>query len=517
MRKTSITRRQWLKSAGALILVLASSLAGPEPTWADEKTNAIDIGSRRELFVDDSLIDTIERARRVLHHPVRREIALVRNKPWEGNTSGYTTVFQDGDLYRMYYRGTDTVYTQGKVTMPHREVTCYAESRDGITWTRPELGLVEFQGSKKNNIIWDGIGSHCFTPFKDTRDDCPPDARYKAISRGRPQAKKGLYVFKSSDGIHWKVIRDEPVITRGAFDSQNLTFWDATRGEYRCYLRDFRRDRKPGGRDIRTCTSKDFVSWSEPEFLKYSPGRTSQLYTNGVVPYHRAPHIFVGFPTRYVDHGWAESTKRLPQRAYRELVASSSRRSGTAFTDGMFMSSRDGLHFDLWPESFIRPGVQRPGSWFYGDNYQNWGIVETRSHLDGAPDELSIYVSEAGRQKNGNRLRRHTLRIDGFVSVNAPLSGGEFLTKPLRFAGSQLEINFSTSAAGSVRVELQDARGKPIPGFALADCHLQFGDELERMVTWKSGKDVSKLAGKPVRLRFELRDADLYAFQFVQQ
>ena len=170
--------------------------------------------------------------------------------------------------------------------MPHREVVCYAESKDGITWTWPELGLVEFNGSKKNNIIWDGVGSHCFTPFKDTKPDCEADAKYKAISRGRPQGKKGLYVFKSSDGIRWKLVRDEPVITTGAFDSQNLAFWDSLRGEYRAYVRDFR-----NGRDICTCTAKDFVNWSEPKFLKYSPSRASQLYTNGVIPYYRAPHI----------------------------------------------------------------------------------------------------------------------------------------------------------------------------------------------------------------------------------
>lgn len=481
-------------------------LALPLTTKADEP---IDIGSRRELFVDQHLIEQMDGMRLELHRPVPREISLVRNKSWEGNVSGYTTVFQDGDLYRMYYRGTDTIYTQGKVTSPHREVVCYAESQDGITWTRPELGLVDFGSSKKNNIIWDGIGSHCFTPFKDTKPNCPADAKYKAVSRGRPQGKKGLYVFKSSDGIYWRLIRDEPVITTGAFDSQNLAFWDSERGEYRAYVRDFR-----NGRDIRTCTSTDFVNWSEPEFLEYSPDRTSQLYTNGVIPYYRAPHIFVGFPTRYVDYGWAESTKQLPQREYRELVASSSRRSGTAFTDGMFMSSRDGSKFNIWPESFIRPGIQRPGSWFYGDNYQNWGIVETRSHLEGAPNELSFYVSEAGRQKNGNRLRRYTLRIDGFVSVTAPLSGGELVTKLLRFEGSQLEVNFSTSAAGSVRVEIQDADRKTVPGFALADCNEQFGDELDRIVSWKSGTDVSELSGKPVRLRFVLKDADLYSFHF---
>jgi hypothetical protein len=451
----------------------------------------------------------MEGVRFELHRPIPREVSLERNKRWEGNTSGYTTVFHDGDLYRMYYRGTHTVYTPGKVTSPHREVVCYAESKDGIHWTRPELGLVEFEGSTKNNILWDGVGSHCFTPFKDTNPDCPAEARYKAVSRGRPQGKKGIYVFKSSDGIHWKLIRDEPVITTGAFDSQNLAFWDSLRGEYRAYVRDFR-----NGRDIRTCTSKDFVNWTEPEFLEYSPERTSQLYTNGVIPYYRAPHIFLGFPTRYVDHGWAESTKQLPQREYRELVASSSQRSGTAFTDGMFMSSRDGATFHIWPESFIRPGIQRPGSWFYGDNYQNWGIVETRSHLPGAPNELSFYVSEAGRQDNGNRLRRYTLRVDGFVSAHAPLSGGELVTKPMTFEGSQLEINVSTSAAGSVRVEIQDADGKPVPGFSLDDCHPQYGDELDRVVSWKSGTEVSRLSGKPVRLRFVLQDADLYSLRF---
>jgi len=300
-------------------------------TTAAHSAEPIDIGSRRELFVDRHLIERMDKARLKLYRPAPREVSLVRNRPWEGNVSGYTTVFQDGDLYRMYYRGTDTIYTQGKVTSPHREVVCYAESKDGITWTRPELGLVEFNGSKKNNIIWDGVGSHCFTPFKDSNPDCEADAKYKAISRGRPQGKKGLYVFKSSDGIRWKLIRDEPVIVTGAFDSQNLAFWDSLRGEYRAYVRDFR-----DGRDIRTCTSKDFVNWIEPKFLKYSPARTSQLYTNGVIPYYRAPHIFVGFPTRYVDYAWADSTKQLPQREYRELVASSSRRSGTALTQVPF-------------------------------------------------------------------------------------------------------------------------------------------------------------------------------------
>jgi hypothetical protein len=106
------------------------------------------------------------------------------------------------------------------------------------------------------------------------------------------------------------------------------------------------------------------------------------------------------------------------------------------------------------------------------------------------------------------------MRVDGFVSASAPLGGGELLTKPLQFDGDRLSINFSTSAAGSIRVELQDAARKPIPGFTLADCNLQFGDQLNHTVSWKAGPDVSKLAKKPVRLRFQLKDADLYSFQF---
>ncbi|MBC7288835.1 MAG: hypothetical protein H5T86_12535, partial [Armatimonadetes bacterium] len=111
-------------------------------------------------------------------------------------------------------------------------------------------------------------------------------------------------------------------------------------------------------------------------------------------------------------------------------------------------------------------------------------------------------------------IRRYTLRIDGFVSVEAPLSGGEVLTRPLVFSGRELLLNVSTSAAGSIRVELQDPVGNAIPGFSLAECPEIFGDFLARPVRWKSGAELASLAGQPVRLRFELRDADLYSFQF---
>jgi hypothetical protein len=180
----------------------------------------------------------------------------------------------------------------------------------------------------------------------------------------------------------------------------------------------------------------------------------------------------------------------------------------------MLMCSRDGTHFSIWPESFIRPGLRLKDNWFYYDNAMAWGLIETASSIIGAPNEISLFAIEAMLQPGPVRLRRFTIRVDGFVSVCAPLSGGELLTRPVVFAGSKLALNYSTSAAGGVQVELQDAQGAPFRGFALADCDEIYGDQIERVVTWKGNSDLGKLAGAPVRLRFVLKDADLYSIQF---
>jgi hypothetical protein len=142
-------------------------------------------------------------------------------------------------------------------------------------------------------------------------------------------------------------------------------------------------------------------------------------------------------------------------------------------------------------------------------------VVETQSALAGAPNELSLYAGESYWTGKGSAVRRYTLRLDGFVSISGPMSGGEVVTKPLTFSGAKLAMNFATSAAGSVRVEIQDPAGPPIEGFSLANCPDHFGDAVERVITWNGGSDVRPLAGRPVRLHFVLKDADLYSFRFV--
>ena len=124
-----------------------------------------------------------------------------------------------------------------------------------------------------------------------------------------------------------------------------------------------------------------------------------------------------------------------------------------------------------------------------------------------------MYCQEHGRLPTAH-LRRYTLRTDGFVSVQAGFEGGEFLTQPLVFEGGELEMNYSTSAVGSVQVEIQDAEGRAIPGYGLDECPEKFGDEIEGTMGWNAGSGVGNLAGRPVRLRFALKDADMYAFRF---
>ena len=475
------------------------------------------LGSRLEVLVDDHLIQELKGgARHELHHPTPRDVVLVFDSPWEGNGCSYNSVVRDGDLFRMYYRGWQHTWREdGTMFRPHLGQLCYAESRDGLRWKKPELGLVEFDGSKKNNIVMSpGMGGTTadvghVSVFLDSNPDCPPEARYKAITRAL--APRGLLVFSSPDGLQWSPIRREPVIGEpGTFDSQNLAFWDPERKEYRVYFRYYRN----GIRDVRTCTSLDFIHWSDPRPLKYPGAPNEHLYTNQIQPYYRAPHIFLGFPARYVERDWSESMASLPNPEHRWMRLQHKKRYGAALSDTLLMTSRDGRVFHRWDKAFLRPGPQRKHSWAYSDHYVAWPLVETHSTLEGAANELSMYVIEGYWTGASTQLRRYAMRIDGFASVSAPLSGGEFITWPLKFDGNRLTINFSSSAAGDVRVEVQDDRGNPLDGYSLADCPPIFGDELERTVRWRSGTDVRAIAGQTVRIQFVIRDADLFAFQF---
>jgi len=437
-----------------------------------------EIGHRRELFVDDFLIDGLSGgAVRRLHQPVPRDVALKLDRPWEGQISAYFAAVRDGERILMYYRG--QAGPGGA-----NQVCCVAESRDGIHFDRINVGQFEFEGSTDNNIVWKGVGAHNFTPFLDSNPDAAADERFKAL--GYSHHGKGLGVFGSPDGIVWRELLDRPAITNGAFDSQNLAFWDPLR---KCYV-DFHRKGRNGVRDVMTCTSEDFRTWTEPEFLEYADSRHEHLYTNGIQPYSRAPHIYIGLPARFV-----------PGRT--KIVG----RKNPGVSDAMLMSSRDGLNFQRWSQAFIRPSTE-PEVWTDRNNYPALGILET------GPEELSVYWTEHYRHP-GMRLRRGTLRKDGFASLQCSGSIGEMLTRPLRIDGSALEVNYATDATGWIRFEICDLSGTPIPGFTLYDSETLFGNELQHTVTWRESK-LAELPNELIRLRLRMENADLYSLRFVR-
>lgn len=481
---------------------------------------AIDLGDRRELFVDDHLIAEMQNVQILVHPPEPREIAVQCDAPWEGNGCGYYTVLHDAreSVYRMYYHAWQIptgIEPGGPLSI------AYFESKDGITWERPSLGLCEFNGSKDNNIVLDkmgdGSGCHDFSPFIDENPAATPEARYKATGAGA-ETGKGVWAYRSPDGIHWTPMADAPVFSQGAFDSQNVSFWSAAEQQYVLYYRIFSGEGFQGTRLVNRAVSKDFIHWTDEGTIAFPEGEgprpLAQFYVNQIKPYPRAPHLYIGFPARYVDHGLTESTRLLPEWDLREKRITVNPRYGTAVTDSVYITSRDGRNFRQSNDVFLRPGLRTRHNWSYGDNYIAWHVVETESTRDDSPRELSLYATESYFTGRDSRLRRYILRIDGFASVHAKLQQGEFTTKPITFSGSELSLNAATSAAGMVKVEIRDTDGAPIPGFTLDECDPIYGDALDRRVSWKGNRSVAALGGTPIALRFVLQEADIYSLAF---
>lgn len=428
--------------------------------------DAIDVGRRLELFVDDLLIADIQGdAKQQLVLPEPQDVVFETNESWEGNTSGYYSFFQDAEKYRMVYRGWQ--HDQAKKAV-HREVTCYAESTDGIHWVKPELQLMEWQGSKANNIIWLGPGTYNFFAFRDRNPEAKPEARYKALGG----IEGGLAPFYSPDCIHWTQMAKKPIITNGAFDSQNLAFWDEDRSEYRAYWRYFGN----GVRAVRTATSKDFLTWENEADLTYTEGTpTEHLYTNAIQKYFRAPHLFVGFPTRFE-----------PQSQQVEPV---------------LMTSRDGVHFHRSAYPVI-PRTAPKDRNHNRSNYMAWGMFP----LPGRPHTIAVYGTENYYESTPGRIRLFTYRTDGFVALRGGSQGGIITTKPLKTDGVTLQLNYLVRNGGSLIVETLDGTGALI-----GTSETLTGDAVDGKVAWKQEPNFSD---GPIKLRFLLTNADVYAVQF---
>ncbi|RKN83750.1 hypothetical protein [Paenibacillus ginsengarvi] len=302
-------------------------------------SDSVAIGSRVELFVDKTLIERMNGVSLQINRPVPKEVALTFPEAWEGKHCSYFTVIQDERKVRLYYRGNSAADDS------HDQVTCYAESEDGIHFVKPELGLVEFGGSTRNNIVLKGVLAHNFAPFYDPSELGGATGRYKAVAGIGTSAQtignqSPLYALRSDDGIRWTKLREEPVMTDGAFDSQNIAFWDESTRQYRCYNRYFTADLVRG---VQSAVSRDFVNWEPQRRNEYADGvPLEHFYTNATIVCPGAEHLYLSFPMRFVP-----GRKKMPW--HRE----------TGVSDAVFMTSRDGYTWDrTFMEGWVRPGLE---------------------------------------------------------------------------------------------------------------------------------------------------------------
>ena len=462
------------------------------PVWSQE---VLDIKQDRQLFLDGYIIHQLSGLELELHQPIDQGPIMYFDKPWEGPFSAYCTVIKDSTRYRMYYRGLPTAGSDGS----DREVTCYAESTDGLHWIKPTLDLFEVPGSGENNVILAHASpvTHNFSPFLDRNPLRENSEKFKALGGTR---KSGLIAYCSADGIHWQRIQDSAVFSDGIFDSQNVSFWSDSENTYVCYFRTWTEDGYSGFRSVGRTTSKDFIQWSTPQSMIFGDTPFEHLYTQQTSPYFRAPQIYVAVGARFMPN------RQVLTKDQAALINVNPKYYQDC-SDAYIMTTRGGAHYDrTFMESFIRPGIGLE-NWVSRSNYPALNIVP----LD--ETQMGIYVNADYAQPTAH-IKLYTLRTDGFSSLSGSYEIGEMITKPFIFFGSQLEINFATSAAGFIKFELQDLEGHALTGFQLKEATEVIGNEIKRIVQWSSGKELSDLSGKPVRMRIQMKDADLYSFRF---
>ena len=542
-----------LKSSprGSLAYLTLSLLMAP-PAWG-ESASALDIGDRRQVFIDHRFLESSQGVRLRVHPPRKTgEMTIAQEHPWESRRVGlYGTVLKVGETYHMWYESLSNFDRDeaGHHTLKlerdrsdWRRYMCYARSRDGITWKKPNLGLVEFDGSRKNNIVAGhgaaGIEKQAYgMVFLDP--NAPPEQRFRLVVRLRGNGRNQLNVYSAPDGIHFRPTYERVLSYRDDrrhhLDTYNIIFWDDRIRKYVAYVRrnapgpgqhrtnarseSHRLDLFPDVDDSAVSLSTDRLDLHHPDPSSRTEVPVVDFYTSIVVKYPWAQDAYYAFPSLYYHYDG---------RFLREFREETPHNTGA--NDIRFAASRDGI---TWHRYDRRPFVElgMDGEFDTRDSYMVHGVVPA---LNGR--EMYLYYSGKdmlhawGWTERGNRLIRKAdlaptreksaisrlvLRRDGLISVRADYSGGEFTTPLLKFHGSELVLNLNTSAAGIARVAILDSDFRPLDGYSLEDCdRIHTTNRIDRRVSWNGKSDLSSLPGRPVRLHFELRDLDLYGFQF---
>ncbi len=465
----------------------------------------ITLQNQRELFVDNYLLDTLHKVDNRLINPVSAGAVIKFDKPWEGNFCTYVSIVNNGEKFMMYYRGAGIASESGG------QVTCYAESKDGITWTKPNLRIFEVNGTTKNNVVMlaDAKQSpHNLVVIYDNRPEVPKSERYKAVggvASSKKRSLRGLYRYVSADGLNWVPFKDASALFPNGhgMDSQNVLAWIPSENQYAIYLRTWTGDKPEdptllkGIRTIARSVSKDFINWSTPELMNFDTP-LEDLYTNATQPYHRAPQLLIAMPFRFSSKSKVLSNEEMLKNNIHKTMS-------PGVSDAVLMSSRGGNTYQRkFMESFIRPGADQH-NWAARSNVPAMGVIPTGNN------EMSVFVTRAYGSPD-IFMERMTLRVDGFASLHARYDEGFVITKPVVLNGSSFLLNYATSSIGYVQIVLLDEEGKEIPGYGLANAIKMQGDRIDEKITWLGDKTLKELAGKTVRIKFVIRDADVYSF-----
>lgn len=448
------------------------------------------IGVERQLFHDLDRVGSLAHVGMAVHEAeVSDQPLIVADQPWESNNVYlYGTAIFDREkgLFKLWYH----VYNWEL----GEYLNLYATSKDGEEWDKPDLGLYDYQGSTANNVFM-GNGIHSPTVIKDSFED-DPERLYKMMAM---DYGSGYTVFFSPDGIHWTGCDCNPVST-GA-DVANV-FQDPETGEFGVTWKQPDLRPVPGRRVAFLSTSEDFETWTEPELVLAADERdqqmavadghdNAQIYGMPVVPYEGT---YVGFPWIYKPGG---STVGMPGSGPVDVQL--------AFSDDLHTWTRDDR------TTVIPRGA--PGSW-------DAGMIYTSSNLIRVRDELRLFYSgwdgfHDGAAGRGASIGVATWRVDGFASLtNGGDAAGTVTTKPLVFEGSRLSVNAAIERGGSLRAELLDAQGQPIPGFTVDESRPLTKDRVAHEMRWDGDPDLGALAGTEVRVRFHLDGGDLYSYGF---
>ena len=489
----------------------------------------LDIGNRKQLFIDERFIAHSEGIRLCMNSPVQHpDPVLVPDRPWEANGIGAynTAMLEEDGRFRLWY---DAGVKGGLPSEGARRLG-YAESEDGLTWHKPNLGLIPFQGSKDNNLVAPLLERQSLQGATVIRDKRAAEGeRYKLWTKFLPTdeeraagASAGLWAMHSPDGFRWSYYPGQPN-PEGSCDTQNMLFWDDRLECYVGYTRvratqhldeAAQTEGRKKYRSVGRVTSIDFKTWSELEIVFEADAADLAM----PVPYQAdsiTPNIDY-YTSCAMKYGWAEDVYLMMPSAYYHWGED----QYPATMDVQLLTSRDGISWSRAGdrEPFLRQGL---------DDSATSGMIFANPWLLPVGDELWLYyngtprthgprppgIDEAGFARRTG-IFRASIRRDGFISADAGHSGGELTTPLITFEGDRLELNCDGSAGGWLQVEVLNAEDQPIPGYSLADSDDVRGNGLSKRVTWRGNTDVGPLSGQPVRLRFVMRGVKLFALQF---